>query len=139
MINYTFDPSGINLIRLKAEVAALGGSVKVVRGTRLDGSPGVPTLEVSVPDAVLAADVQAAITRSTGVTDAEANAFQKTRDIAEAKGLFQDGVTGRLLQALVLALLDDATVSAAKAKLVQGRRGEAIQLIRAAIGNEVEN
>jgi hypothetical protein len=111
MTTYTYDPAGIHLPRLQGEASLLGGEAVRIARPRLDGTPGVEQLEVSVPDATPFASVEAAVAAATGCTDEQFAAWLLALSKSEAEDLVvKVDLHGRALRAVVLTALDEVNV-----------------------------
>lgn len=87
MKTYTFDPTGVHLMRLRYEAEQLGGDAVQVTRDHPNGTPGAAMLEVTVPESVTLSQVEDALTAATGVDDEGFTAFLSVANIAEAKDL----------------------------------------------------
>lgn len=80
-------PSGLCLARIAGLAADAGGAASLRQTVREDGSPGVPILDVTVPDGVSPETVEGWVAEATGVSDAEQAAWEaeRLRDQAAAQ------------------------------------------------------
>lgn len=90
MIQFAFDPAGVNIRRVKALAAELDGTARVVRNPRNDGSPGVAMLVVEVPDDVTGQQAQSIVTDATGITTEQQTAWERQQKRAAAKASLRD-------------------------------------------------
>jgi len=138
MITYSEDPAGINLSRLRALVEARGGTVEVFRGRKLDGSPGVAQLNVSLPFDGDTPEARTAfnecVTQATGISDSNEAAAKVLRDRLSAKSVLDDpGPNGKLARAALIAFCDDNKIKDAKDKLKAGKNKDALDSIIAVV------
>lgn len=77
-------PPGLRLARVAGLATEAGGTASLRQTVREDGSPGVPILDVTVPDGVTPETVEGWVAEATGVSDAEQAAWEAERLAREA-------------------------------------------------------